>query len=363
MNMIMNIVLAALALMTVGLLKSYRNLPEHELRRRSREGDELASALFRAVSYGSSLGAVLWLLVVIANALFFVYIARSSPTWFAIVASAALIWYAFVWMPAREVTKFSTWVAVKLAPALAWLLNYLHPLLNKVVAFVDKHRPVTMHTGIYSKQELIDLIHNQKNQPGNRIDKSVLDIATHSLSFGDLQVRDVMVPRRSVKMVKAEDTTGPVLMKELHDSGFSRFPVYSGKKENLLGILYMKDLLNSKSGGNIDKIIQNDLVYIHEDQSLTDALQAILKTHRHQYIVVNRFEEFVGIITLEDVLEQIVGRPIIDEFDKYDDVRAVAAHTARVEHEAHTKEEKNVSKEALAKESPDVLEESAERNI
>ncbi len=344
MNAIMDIVLAALALMSVGLLKSYRNVSERELRRRAREGDELAAALYRAVSYGSSLGAVLWLLVVLTNALFFVHIARTAPVWFAIVASAAVIWFAFVWMPARDVTRFSTWVAVKLAPALAWLLNYLHPLFNRIVAFFDKHRPITIHTGIYAKEDLLDLLQDQKVQPYNRIDKVVLDVAQHALTFGDIVVRDIMIPRRVVKMVEADETIGTVLMSELHKSGFSRFPVYSGKKYNLVGTLYMKDMVKAKEGGKIEKVMQPDLAYIHEEQPLTDALQAILKTHRHQYIVVNSFEEYVGIITLEDILEQIVGKPILDEFDQYDDLRAVAARAARQEHLEHTKADKSEDK-------------------
>lgn len=346
MNAIMDIVLAALALMSVGLLKSYRNVSERELRRRARDGDELAAALYKAASYGSSLGAVLWLLVVLTNALFFVHIARTAPAWFAVAASAAVLWFAFVWLPARDVTRFSTWLAVKLAPALAWLLNYLHPLFNRIVMFVDRHRPITIHTGIYTKEDLVDLIQDQKVQPYNRIDKVVLDVAQHALTFGDILVRDVMIPRRTVKMIAADETIGPVLMSELHKSGFSRFPVYAGKKDNLLGTLYMKDMVKAKTGGMIESVMQADLAYIHEEQPLTDALQAILRTHRHQYIVVNSFEEYVGIITLEDVLEQIVGKPIIDEFDQYDDLRAVAARAARQEHLLHTRADKTENEPA-----------------
>lgn len=349
----MVILLAAFALMSVGLLKSYRNVSERELRRRAREGDELAAALYKAVAYGSSLGAVLWFLVTVANALFFVAIARSAPTWFAIAASAALIWFAFVWMPARDVTRFSTWVAIQLAPALAWLLSYLHPLFDRIARFVGQHRPVMVHTGIFDREDLVDLIQDQKVQSYNRIDKVSLDIALQALTFGDVLVRDVMVPRRAVKMVESDETIGPVLMSELHKSGFSRFPVYSGKKDNLVGTLYMKDLVKAKTGGKIEKVLRDDLAYIHEEQSLSDALQAILKTHQQQYIAVNSFEEYVGIITMEDVLEQIIGKPIIDEFDQYDDMRAVAARAAKKEHKEHVNDEKPTEKST--EEPPEVV--------
>lgn len=346
MNTLMVLVLVALSLVSVGLFKSYRHVSERELRRRARQGDELAAALYRAVAYGPSLGAVLWLCIVATNASLFVVLAQNSPTWFAIIASAAVIWFAFVWLPARDVTRFSTWLAVKVAPFLAWLLTYIHPLLSRLTAFVDKHKPVTIHTGLYDIQDLLDLVEAQKVQPDSRIEKFELDLAVRALSFGDKYVRDVLVPRRVVKMVSAQDTVGPVLMSELHESGFSRFPVYDGKKDNIVGILYIKDLVQAKAGGHIDKVMRADVSYVHEDQPLVDALQAIIKTRRHQFIVVNGFEEYVGIITMEDVLEQIIGTPIFDEFDQYDDLRAVAARQARKEHQEHVQPSKAEEKPA-----------------
>jgi CBS domain containing-hemolysin-like protein len=77
------------------------------------------------------------------------------------------------------------------------------------------------------------------------------------------------------------------------------------------------------------------LTYVHEDFSLYQTLQAFLKTKQHLFLVVNSFEELVGIITIEDVLEQMIGRAIVDEFDRYDDMRAVAAAAAHKEHQEH----------------------------
>lgn len=345
----MIIVLVALSLISVGLFKSYRNVSERELRRRARQGDELAAVLYRAVAYGPSLGAVLWFLIVLTNASLFVALAKNSPTWFAIMSSAAVIWFAFVWLPARDVTRFSTWLAVKVAPALVWILTYLHPIFSRLTAFVDRHKPVTIHTGVYDTQDLLDLIEAQKVQPDNRIEQFELDLAERALSFGDRQVNEVLIPRRVVKMVSAQDTVGPILMSELHESGFSRFPVYDGKKDNIVGMLYMKDLIQAKAGGSIEKVMQPEVSYVHEDQPLVDALQAIVKTRRHQFVVVNGFEEYVGIITMEDILEQIIGSPILDEFDQYDDLRAVAARQARKEHQEHAKPQKS---EATPTETP-----------
>ena len=353
MFMVLVILTAVLALLCISLLKAYRHVSTRELRRRAQEGDELAAALYKAVAYGHSLGAVLWFLLIMSNALFFVVVSRSSPIWFAVTASAALLWFGFVWLPARDVTRFSTWLAVRLAPIFAWILHYLHPLINRLVIFVDRHKPVTVHTGMYDRKDLLRLLEQQRVQPDNRVEKAELDIARHALTFGDALVGDIMVPRRVVKAVSSNDKVGPILMSELHDSGFSRFPVFSGKKDNIVGTLYLKDLVNAKAGGVIEHIMRDGVAYVHEDQPLTDALQAILKTRQHQFIVVNGFEEYVGIITMEDVLEQIIGKPILDEFDQYDDLRAVAAREARKEHKKHSAEEK--TSEKPTEDNPEVV--------
>ena len=128
-------------------------------------------------------------------------------------------------------------------------------------------------------------------------------------------------------------------MSDLHSSGFSRFPVYEGKQNNIVGVLYLRDLVRAKTGGTVQKLMSKQVCYVHEDQSLTEALQAILKTHQQLFVVVNTFEEYIGIVTIEDIMEEIVGKQIVDEFDQYDDMRAVATKMAVKEHKEHQKEE------------------------
>jgi CBS domain containing-hemolysin-like protein len=121
-------------------------------------------------------------------------------------------------------------------------------------------------------------------------------------------------------------------MDELHKSGHSRFPVFDGKQENIVGTLYLRELGAGKDHGLVRERMSKRVYYVHEDQSLHDAFQAILKTHHQLFIVVNSFEEFVGIVTMEDVLETMIGKLIVDEFDQYDDLRAVAMRAARKDH-------------------------------
>ncbi len=78
-----------------------------------------------------------------------------------------------------------------------------------------------------------------------------------------------------VKAVATDEPLGPVIMDELHASGFSRFPVFSGTPDAIVGTLYLRDLVQATHGGTIAKLMKPGVAYIHEDQSLHDALQAI----------------------------------------------------------------------------------------
>lgn len=332
MTLIGILLLAGLTLLAISLQRTYGSIPEKELKRRARAGDQAAAALHKAAAFGPSLKGLLWIVTVLFAALFFITVAKETATWFAVLLASALLWFGFIWLPAQEATKTSVWLAGKIAPTLAWLLQYLQPVFSRIHSFVRKHRPVSLHTGLYDKDDLLGLFERQRIQSDNRVDAQSLEIAQHALHFADKRVADILTPRRVVKAVAAADTTGPVLMDDLHKSGHSRFPVYEEKQDNIVGILYLRNLVKAKAGGSVQKVMSKTVCYVHEDQPLTEALQAILKTHQQLFIVVNSFEEYVGIVTMEDILEQIVGKQIVDEFDQYDDLRAVAAKMAAKEH-------------------------------
>jgi CBS domain containing-hemolysin-like protein len=129
-------------------------------------------------------------------------------------------------------------------------------------------------------------------------------------------------------------------MDELHATGFSRFPVAKAgtagsAQPQIVGTLFLKDLVGYTGSGRVAGMMQSKVYYVNETQSLRDALAAFLKTHHHLFVVVNNFEEIVGVLSVEDVLEQILGSEIVDEFDKYDDLRAVAGLEAKAEQAEH----------------------------
>ena len=336
-SLILGIVCALVALSFLSLLKTYQHIPAREVKRLARSGDATASVLYKPISYGGSLPVVLWVVVGVAFGLSLVLLGQTLPFWIALMAALLLVWGGFVWIPTGDLTGLGVWLARTMAGPLTWLLDRLNPLLARVVQFVRKHRPVTIHTGLYEKSDLVELLQAQKHQADNRIAAGEIELLTHALSFGDKLVSDILIPKRVVQSVSADETVGPILMEELHKSGHSRFPVYDGKKDNIVGVLYLRDLIMNKHTGAVRSVMKPRLTFVHEDFTLYQTLQAFIRTKQHLFLVVNNFEEFVGIITIEDVLEQIVGKVIMDEFDSYEDLRAVAQKAAARDHAAHEK--------------------------
>lgn len=340
MDVLACVVFALLTLLAVSLQKTYWAVPVKELKRAARQGDPFATALFKASGYGYSLQVVLWGMVGMFAAGFFLAVANTFALWMAFPLSVLLVWLSFYWVPSGQVTGVGRRVAVWLAPAFAWVLSYAHPVIDWLVAFVQRHRPVHIHTGLYEEADLIDLLEVQRQLPDNRIDETSLAMAERAIQFGSRIVRDALTPRRVVKSVRATDAIGPVLVDELHKSGFSRFPVHTDDSNKIVGILHLRDVRSGRASGHVADVMHaSDVIYIHEEQPLSQALHAMLRLRRHLMIVVNSFEEYVGVITLEDVIEQVVGKPIVDEFDAYDDMRTAAAALAAKDHAKHIERE------------------------
>lgn len=151
-----------------------------------------------------------------------------------------------------------------------------------------------------------------------------------SLAFDTHAVEDVMTPISVVDVANVSDSLGPLVLDDLHKTGHSRFPVIDRDVHHVVGILYLHDIINLKSAKpSVREAMDPRVHYIHEHQTLEHALNGFLKSHRHLFVVVNDYRETVGVLTLEDVLETLLGKKIVDEFDQYEDLRAVAESNPR----------------------------------
>ena len=139
------------------------------------------------------------------------------------------------------------------------------------------------------------------------------------LDLADMDVSDVMSHRKSIAMIDADLPSRELINKAL-ESAHSRLPLYRDEPENIVGVIHAKDLLSAlaKAGGDMDRLdiaaIAREPWFIPETTNLKDQLNAFLKRQSHFALVVDEYGGLQGLVTLEDILEEIVGE-IEDEHD------------------------------------------------
>lgn len=323
-NIIYALILLLLALGGIVVRKTYFRLPVRELKRRAARHDAAAVTMYRAVAYGNSLRGLLWLYIGLTSAASLIILARELSVWVSLFVIGPILWIAFSLIPAGRITRFGTWLTIMVTPPIAWLLNYLHPMLSRAAEIVHHRYNAPAHTRIYEREDLIHLLEKQKQQEDNQLSQEELEIAIRALSFDDYRVMDIMVPRKKIKTVLAGDTLGPILINEVHETGQEFALVKETHKGSFVGSLRFSQL-GIESKGQVSDIMQPTVYYVHEADSLSEALHAFFVTNHPLFVVVNSSEEYVGIITVETILRELIGHMPGSDFDQYADPEAVAA--------------------------------------
>lgn len=220
-------------------------------------------------------------------------------------------------------------------PSLFHLIHQ-YPFITKYIRIFTDDTP---EFSLHSREELHHVIKSSRGVLSEN-DKLLL---LRSLDFSNRKVSDAMTPRSVIDSINRVELLGPLVLDELHKTGHSRFPVIENDIDHVVGILHLHDLLkidsNKKHTSKVETLMEKRVFYIHEDQTLEHALTAFIKTRHHLFVVVNEYRETVGIISLEDVIEALLGRKIVDEFDEHDDLRKVAQRNLRGNNSAHKHED------------------------
>lgn len=199
-----------------------------------------------------------------------------------------------------------------------------HPHITKLIGgLVDD----TTTSAIGSREELEHVI--ERSTGILSIDEKKL--LRSNLHFADRTVEEVMTPRGVLEIIDAHEVLGPIVLDQLHKTGHSRFPVMKGDIDHIIGVLHIRELLalREKTSQTAEQSMEKKVYYINQGQTLSHALAAFLSTRHHMFIVVNEYRETAGVITLEDCIEALIGRKIVDEYDAHDDLRAVAERNAK----------------------------------
>lgn len=189
--------------------------------------------------------------------------------------------------------------------------------MKKIVKSLDpklqKYRPKSKPYAPETKQELIKLL---ARTPKDVLSSEEREIIASAMSFSEKPVSSIMLPKSKMTFVHENDFLGPLMLDKLYKSGFEHFPVV-GASGRITGLIHTKELnsLQIKETDRALKYLDENVYYIRQDHSLEMALAAFLRTNCHFYIVIDKSENPIGLITYAMVAETMLGKKITDSFD------------------------------------------------
>jgi magnesium and cobalt transporter len=178
----------------------------------------------------------------------------------------------------------------------------------------------TLAAGVKDRAQLVEMLAESRER--GVLDADAFAMLEGVLAVADLQVRDIMIPRVQMVCLHRDDPIASILPAVV-ESGHSRFPVLDDDRDDVVGILLAKDLLRLFAGATPAKFDMREymrpVVFVPESKRLNVLLKEFRGNRNHMAIVVDEYSGVAGLVTIEDVIEQIVG-DIDDEFDVEDDL-------------------------------------------
>ena len=215
-------------------------------------------------------------------------------------------------------------VSLLIAPLVLFFVTLFGPIVSAVgtlvrgflrlcgVSLIEKDPGVTGHEELMGA---VDILHREGG-----VEREERDMFGGLLELAEIPVSDIMVHRTKMRLIDA-DLPPEEIVREVIDSPYTRMPLWRGEPDNIVGVLHTKDLLRAyvTAAGDAGKLKISELMaepwFIPESTTLRDQLQAFLRRGTHSALVVDEYGVVQGLVTLEDIIEEIVG-DIRDEHDE-----------------------------------------------
>jgi Mg2+/Co2+ transporter CorB len=245
------------------------------------------------------------------------------------IMTALIVVFAEV-LPKTVAIAYPDRVSLIIAPVVSFFVTIFWPVVAAVETFVRSllwlcgmrvGQSASAASGHDELRGAVDLLHREGG-----VARSERDMFGALLELGEIEVSEVMIHRTSMRTINA-DLPPAELVREVLASPYTRLPLWRGQPDNIVGVLHAKDLFRAvaTAGGDSSKINIEDIAleswFIPDTTTLRDQLQAFLRRKMHFALVVDEYGVVMGLVTLEDIIEEIVG-DIKDEHD-------VAAHGMR----------------------------------
>lgn len=306
MNTINLLALLLVSILLSAMVAGYSTLSTSHLRHWARQKDDAAKKLYPLKARGSGALLTLEMFRALSLSAVVVIITSNLSSWTSWLLIALLLFVAFIVLTQLFLKPLGVRMLIWFSSSILSITHALKPLtlpLGRVFdRFIDDE-PITL-----TRNELDKML--CEVAPGDTdLNDFEIQILKKVLGFSGLRVHDVMIPRSKMVTVLADEELTPIVINDLYKSGHSHFPVMGDDKKTVVGFLNMHDLMDIKQHGKASDAMQQKVYFVDEDRNLEQVLEVFYKTKQTVFVVHNSASDAVGLITIEDVLQQILGKP------------------------------------------------------
>ena len=309
-----------------GLTLGFFSLNLTSLERKAKLGDKRARKIYPIRKNGNLLLCTLLLGNVAVNSAMAIFLGELATGVVAGLVSTGLIVVFGEIIPQAVFSRF----ALTLGSNTVWLVRVfifiLYPIAYPLSWMLDKALGAELAT-IWNKKEIEEIIKHHEDAEESEIDADEERIMLGALAFSDRTAEQIMSPKSVVFMLEKEQPITLDLVLKIKESGFTRIPVYENQnRDHIIGLLFVKDLLGIDFTQNfsVKDYVKEVLLFIREEMLLDNLLNHFIKEKKHLAAIFNEFGGFQGVISLEDIIEEILDVEILDEADKTKDLQILA---------------------------------------
>jgi metal transporter CNNM len=309
-----------------GLTLGFFTLNLSELERKAKLGDTRAEKVLNVRRNGNLLLCTLLLGNVAVNSCMAIFLSSITSGLAAACISTGLIVIFGEILPQAVFSRYALTVGFYSI----WLVKFfrfiLYPIASPLARVLDRMLGQELDT-IWSKREIREIIRDHKDSPHSTIDEDEERIANGALSFSVKSARDVMTPASVVYTQERSNVLSQELLEEIKNTGHTRIPLFDKTVDKITAILYVKDLIGYDPGLNLElnEFGRSDNhIVVSEGDKLDTILNNLMLQKAHMALVYDEFGIFNGLVTLEDIIEQILRVEIVDEGDKVSDLQKYA---------------------------------------
>ncbi len=287
--------------------------------------DEPITAILTLNTIANTIGAS------VAGAAAVAVFGQGGLIWFSIAFTLTILLFSEI-LPKTVGVVYNKFLAPFIALPLSWIIVMLRPMIW-FCQTVTRIIPNSGEHNLVSREEL-QTIASLSRQSGVIEENQELVIA-NILQLGDKTVRQVMTPRTVIFSLDSNLTIEEAASMEDGWQMHSRVPVYDGEVDNIVGMVLSRDLFMALAAADHHQLtlakIMRPVIFVPETAHLDRIFVEFFEQHLHLFMVVDEYGSVTGLISLEDIIEEIVGREIIDESDTTNDMRELArSHRGRV---------------------------------